>query len=72
MKDVDDAEIISKWVRSNGSTQARPSSCKVNKKEVGSSQGDHQCGAGHEVSDDKVSEYDLRDIENSILGVQND
>lgn len=72
MKDADDAKIISKWVRSNGSTQARPSSCKVNKKKVGSSQGDHRCGASHGVSDDKVSEYGLRNIENSILGVKND
>ena len=39
------------------------------KKKNGIFSGDHQCGASHGVSGDKVSEYGLRKIENSIVGV---
>ena len=34
---------------------------------MGSSQGGHWCGAGHGVSNDKVSKYGMRDVENLVV-----
>ena len=41
----------------------------LEKRRMGSSRGGHQCGVGHGVFDDKVSEYGLRDVKNLVVGV---
>ena len=42
---------------------------RFRKKKNGILLGGHRCGAGHKVSDDKVSGYGLRDVENLVVGV---
>ena len=40
----------------------------LGKRRMGSSRDGHRCDADHGVSDDKVNEYGLRDVENLVVG----
>ena len=65
---IDDTKIISKFIQmgQHGLVQVP---ARFRKKKNGILLGGHWCGAGHKVSDDKVSGYGLRDVENLVVGV---